>query len=129
MSDRAIERRANHKLAVLRHVEAVSGNVAATCRYHGISRQAYCAWKRRYGAEGFEDSALCITELARVCVHQHVFTGVHLYDHDYCAQDYVTVPRDFWWIRPEALPERARARLTVQSRRWSGCWRRGWRSP
>jgi transposase InsO family protein len=54
MSDRAIERRAKHKLAVLRHAEEVSGNVAATCRYYGISRQCYYGWKRRYEAEGFE---------------------------------------------------------------------------
>ena len=53
MSDRELERRANHKLAVLRHVEEVSFNVAATCRYYGISRQAYYGWKRRYEAEGF----------------------------------------------------------------------------
>ena len=38
-----LERRANHKLAVLRHVEEVSGSVAATCRYYGISRQASLA--------------------------------------------------------------------------------------
>lgn len=38
---RELERRANHKLAVIRHVEEVSGNVAATGRYYGISRQAY----------------------------------------------------------------------------------------
>jgi len=37
-AERQLERRANHKLAVLRHVEEVSGNVAATCRYYGISR-------------------------------------------------------------------------------------------
>ncbi len=31
MTDRELERRANRRLAVLRHVEEVSGNVAATC--------------------------------------------------------------------------------------------------
>ncbi|WP_327328053.1 hypothetical protein OG735_40160 [Streptomyces sp. NBC_01210] len=30
-----------HWLAVLRHVKEVSGSVAATCRYYGISRQCY----------------------------------------------------------------------------------------
>lgn len=48
------ERRAKHKLAVLRHVEKVSGSVAATCRYYGISRQAYYQWLKRYENEGFE---------------------------------------------------------------------------
>ena len=28
-----------HRLAVLRHAEEVTGNVAMTCRYYGISRQ------------------------------------------------------------------------------------------
>ena len=42
----AIERRANHKLAVLGHVE-ISGNVAASCRYYGVGRQAYYAWLKR----------------------------------------------------------------------------------
>ena len=44
MTDRELERRANRRLAVLRHVEEVSGNVAATCRYYGISRQCYYGW-------------------------------------------------------------------------------------
>jgi transposase-like protein len=39
---------------VLRHVEEVSGNVAATCRYYGISRQCYYGWLRRYEADGLD---------------------------------------------------------------------------
>jgi len=53
-AERELERRAKHKLAVLRHVEEVSGSVAATCRYYGISRQAYYKWLRRYEEEGLE---------------------------------------------------------------------------
>jgi len=37
-AERELERRAKHKLAVLRHAEEVSGSVAATCRYYGITR-------------------------------------------------------------------------------------------
>jgi transposase len=37
---------------VLRHAEEVSGNVAATCRYYGISRECYYGWRRRYQADG-----------------------------------------------------------------------------
>ena len=37
MTERELERRAQRRLAVLRHVEEVSFNVAATCRYYGIS--------------------------------------------------------------------------------------------
>ncbi len=58
MTDRELERRANRRLAVLRHVEEVSGNVAATCRYYGISRQCYYGWLRRYqdhGIDGLKD--------------------------------------------------------------------------
>ena len=41
-------------LSVLRHAEEVSGNVAATCRYYGISRNVFYRWKRRYEEEGLE---------------------------------------------------------------------------
>ena len=54
MTDRELERRANRRLAVLRHVEEVSCNVAATCRYYGISRQCYYGWLRRYEADGLD---------------------------------------------------------------------------
>ena len=54
MTDRDLERRAQRRLAVLRHVEEVSFNVAATCRYYGISRQCYYGWLRRYQADGLE---------------------------------------------------------------------------
>lgn len=53
-AERELERRAKHKLAVLRHVEEVSGSVAATCRYFGITRTAYYMWRKRYEEEGFE---------------------------------------------------------------------------
>lgn len=46
MTERELERQARHRLAVLRHVEEVSGNVAATCRYYGISRNCYYKWLR-----------------------------------------------------------------------------------
>ncbi len=52
MTERELERRAQRRLAVLRHVEEVSGNVAATCRYYGISRECYYRWRRRYEADG-----------------------------------------------------------------------------
>jgi transposase len=54
MTERELERRAQRRLAVLRHVEEVSGNVAATCRYYGISRQCYYGWLRRYEADGLD---------------------------------------------------------------------------
>ncbi|WP_274564969.1 helix-turn-helix domain-containing protein [Streptomyces spiramyceticus] len=54
MTERELSRRVRHRLAVLRHVEEVSGSVAAACRYYGISRQCYYVWLRRYEAEGFD---------------------------------------------------------------------------
>jgi transposase-like protein len=54
MTERELERRAQRRLAVLRHVEEVSGNVAATCRYYGISRQCYYGWLRRFEADGLD---------------------------------------------------------------------------
>ena len=53
-SEKDLIRRANRRLAVLRHAEEVSGNVAATCRYYGISRNVFYRWKRRYEDEGIE---------------------------------------------------------------------------
>lgn len=47
MTERELSRRARHRLAVLRHVEEVSGSVAATGRYYGISRQCSYIWLRR----------------------------------------------------------------------------------
>ena len=54
MSDPLQDRQVRRRLAVLRHAEEVTGNVAQTCRYYGISRQAYYTWYRRYQADGVE---------------------------------------------------------------------------
>jgi transposase-like protein len=67
MTERELERRAQRRLADLRHVEEVLGNVAATCRYYGISRQCYYGWLRRYeadGLEGLKDRSTPATPLA-----------------------------------------------------------------
>lgn len=47
MDDREQQRRVKHCLAMIRHAEEVTGNVAMTCRYYGISRQCFYKWKRR----------------------------------------------------------------------------------
>ena len=52
MTERELDRRAAHRLAVIRHAQEVTHNVSKTCRYYGISRQAYYKWLRRYEAEG-----------------------------------------------------------------------------
>jgi transposase InsO family protein len=48
------DRRARHRLAIIRHAQEVTHNVAKTCRYYGITRTAYYKWLRRYEAGGLE---------------------------------------------------------------------------
>jgi len=54
MTERERERRARHRLAIIRHAQEVTNNVAKTCRYYGITRTAYYKWLHRYEAGGFE---------------------------------------------------------------------------
>lgn len=54
----ADDRQIRRRLAILQHAEEVTGNVAMTCRYYGITRQSFYCWKRRYeelGIEGLKD--------------------------------------------------------------------------
>lgn len=58
MIEQVLDRQQKHRLAVVRHAEEVTGDVAATCRYYGIIRQTFYTWQRRYeadGAEGLKD--------------------------------------------------------------------------
>jgi transposase len=58
LSEQEPARRAKHRLAIIRHAEEVTGNVAMTCRYFGISRQIHYRWYRRFeemGIEGLKD--------------------------------------------------------------------------
>jgi hypothetical protein len=41
VTEQELTRRAKRRLAVLRHAEEITGNVALTCRYYGISRQCF----------------------------------------------------------------------------------------
>lgn len=54
MSEPMLDRVVRHRLAVLRHADEVTGNVAMTCRYYGITRQSFYTWKRRYEEDGPE---------------------------------------------------------------------------
>jgi transposase InsO family protein len=58
VDERDQQRKIRHRLAILRHAEEVTGDVSATCRYYGISRQTFYKWLRRYeelGEEGLRD--------------------------------------------------------------------------
>ncbi len=52
MTDKELDKNAARRLAIIRHAQEVTGNVALTCRYYGISRQVFYTWMRRYQAEG-----------------------------------------------------------------------------
>ena len=54
MTERELDRRAAHRLAIIRHAQELTGNVAKTCRYYGISRQVYSKWLRRYEESGVD---------------------------------------------------------------------------
>ena len=52
MTQTQLNRQAQRRLAILRHAEEVSHNVAATCRYYGITRTTFYIWLRRYQEKG-----------------------------------------------------------------------------
>ena len=69
MDEREQQRKVRHRLAVLRHADEISGNVAATCRYYGISRPTFYKWLRQYeefGEEGLKDRS----SRPKTCPHQ-----------------------------------------------------------
>jgi transposase len=69
MTEQEQHRKIRHRLAVLRHAAEVTGNVAATCRYYGISRPTFYKWLHRYeefGEEGLRDGS----RRPRSCPHE-----------------------------------------------------------
>jgi transposase InsO family protein len=54
MTEHELARGAARRLAIIRHAQEVTGNVAGTCRYYGITRQAYYTWLRRYEEGGVD---------------------------------------------------------------------------
>jgi transposase InsO family protein len=69
MDEREQQRKIRHRLAVLRHAEEVTGNVAATCRYFGISRPTFYKWLGAFeelGEEGLRDRS----SRPKFCPHQ-----------------------------------------------------------
>ena len=54
MSEPQLPREVRRRLAIIQHAEEVTGNVAMTCRYYGISRQVYYRWLRRYQEQGVD---------------------------------------------------------------------------
>ena len=54
MTEKELARGAARRLAIIRHAQEVTGNVSLTCRYFGITRQAFYIWLRRYEEHGLE---------------------------------------------------------------------------
>ena len=54
MTEKELARGAAYRLAIFRHAEEVSGNVAKTCRYYGIAPQTFYKWAWRYREEGVD---------------------------------------------------------------------------
>ena len=65
MTHSEIEREVRRRLAILRHAEEISGNVALTCRYYGITRQSFYTWRRRHEELG-EDGLRPLSRRPRV---------------------------------------------------------------
>jgi transposase len=58
VTEQELARGAARRLAIIRHAQEMTGNVSATCRYFGITRQAFYSWLRRdeeLGVEGLRD--------------------------------------------------------------------------
>lgn len=52
MTEQEQQRLVKRRLAIIQHAQEVTGNVAYTCRYFGISRHTYYYWLRRYERRG-----------------------------------------------------------------------------
>jgi len=55
MSEATLPREVRHRVAILRHADEVTGNIAMTCRYYGISRQLFYKWRKRFDDEGIDE--------------------------------------------------------------------------
>jgi transposase InsO family protein len=54
LTEREVSRNAARRLAIIRHAQEVSRNIALTCRYYGISRACYYRWFRRFEEFGLD---------------------------------------------------------------------------
>ena len=52
MNERELDKNTGRRLSIIRHAREVTGNVAMTCRYYGISRQVFYICYRRCETEG-----------------------------------------------------------------------------
>jgi transposase len=84
VDDREQQRKVKHRLAVIRHAQGVTGNVAATCRYYGISRQFFYKWLRRceeLGENGLRDGSSAPLNCANATKPEVVSRIIYLRSH------------------------------------------------
>jgi transposase InsO family protein len=84
MHERHQQRMIRHRLGVLRHASEVSGNVAATCRYYGISRPTFYKWLNRFdelGEDGLRDRSSRPHHSPRATHGEIVGKVIHLRQH------------------------------------------------
>lgn len=84
MDEREQQRKIKHRLNVLRHAEEVTGNVAQTCRYFGISRPTFYKWRDRYerdGPEGLRDRSSAPHHMPHATPADVVGKIIHLRSH------------------------------------------------
>ena len=129
MTERELSRGAARRLAIIHHVEEVTGNVAMTCRYFGISRHTYYFWVRRYqqlGPEGLRERS----RRPLVCPHatkaEVVGKIIHLRQHDHFGpakiamylkryHDVAVSPSGIWRILKRANLNRLHISSTITS--------------
>jgi transposase-like protein len=84
---------------MIQHVEEVTGHVAMTCRYFGISRHTYYRWLRRYeelGPEGLRERShrplvspnrvAAISRSLRYELRATAARQLHRFRHQHCHQ-------------------------------------------
>lgn len=84
MDEREQLRKIRHRLAVLRRAEEVTGSVAATCCYCGISRPTFYKWRNRYeelGPKGLRDRSSRLHHSPRATKSDVVAKMVYLRQH------------------------------------------------
>ena len=107
MSEPQLPREVRRRLAIIHHAEEVTGNVAMTCRYYGISRQVYYRWLRRYQEQGIDG----LRDLSRRPHHSPNATHVDAVGKIlYLRQNYHFGPGNIGDV-PQAVPRRGGVQL------------------
>ena len=97
MTERELERRAQRCLAVLRHGEEVSFNVAASCRYGGISRQCQQSVEGAGEGDGFRWANNNMNVVPSLLLNPFVSNRRQIWT------DFVEMDRQNWYVVREKV--------------------------